>query len=280
MSLTKRTYTDILGNTLVSTGSVTGATTKLTMVFTANNTLWGVQSTINVYVDGTKVTCTWTANKTETWMGTTYKTKLTSQQLTINKPFFTLRLVNATSGDEIYNDTFSFYEIEKTPTAATTSGGVMDGSTKSRVVFTTSGTDATYSATFTLGSYSGTATSTTKTLEYAIPVAWCNALPNAATGQVNVTCQVKYGGVVYSSFGVKLTVSVPASIVPTVTSITLADKTDTPVPSSWNMFIQHKSGVRVSAITTAGAYSSTIKTIKLQVGSQSISQNYSVYCQA
>ena len=152
----------------------------------------------------------------------------------------------------------------------------MDGSTKSRVVFTTSGTDATYSATFTLGSYSGTATSTTKTLEYAIPIAWCNALPNAATGQANVTCQVKYGGVVYSSFGVKLTVSVPASIVPTVTSITLADKTDTPVPSSWNMFIQHKSGVRVSAITTAGAYSSTIKTIKLQVGSQSISQNYSV----
>ncbi len=275
MSLTKRTYTDILGNTLVSTGSVTGATTKLTMVFTANNTLWGVQSTINVYVDGTKVTCTWTTNKTETWMGTTYKTKLTSQQLTINKPFFNLKLVNATSGSEIYNDEFSFYEIEKTPTAATTSGGVMDGSTKSKVVFTTSGTDATYAATFTLGSYSGTATSTTKTLEYAIPIAWCNALPNAATGQANVTCQVKYGGSVYSSFTVKLTVSVPASVVPTVTSITLADKTNTLVPSAWNMFIQHKSGVRVSAVTTAGAYSSTIKTIKLQVGSQSISQNYS-----
>lgn len=275
MSLTKRTYTDILGNTLVSTGSVTGATTKLTMVFTANNTLWGVQSTINVYVDGTKVTCTWTANKTETWMGTTYKTKLTSQQLTINKPFFNLKLVNATSGDEIYNDEFSFYEIEKTPTAATTSGGVMDGSTKSRVVFTTSGTDATYSAVFTLGSYSGTATSTTKTLEYAIPIAWCNEVPNATTAQANVTCQVKYGGAVYSSFTVKLTVSVPASVVPTISSITLTDKANTPVPSAWNMFIQHKSGVKVSAITTAGAYSSTIKTIKLQVGTQSISQNYS-----
>ena len=275
MSLTKRTYTDILGNTLVSTGSVTGATTKLTMVFTANNTMWGVQGTINVYVDGTKVSCTWTTNKTDTWMGTTYKTKLTSQQLTINKPFFTLRLVNSTSGDEIYNDEFSFYEIEKTPTAATTSGGVMDGSTMSRVVFTTSGTDATYSATFTLGSYTGTATSSTKTLEYAIPIAWCNAVPNATTAQANVTCQVKYGGVVYSSFTVKLTVSVPASVVPTVTSITLADRTDTLVPSAWNMFIQHKSGVRVSAITTAGAYSSTIKTIKLQVGTQSISQNYS-----
>ena len=275
MSLTKRTYTDILGNTLVSTGSVTGATTKLTMVFTANNTLWGVQGTINVYVDGTKVSCTWTTNKTDTWMGTTYKTKLTSQQLTINKPFFTLKLIDSVSGTEIYNDVFSFYEIEKTPTSATTSGGVMDGSTKSRVVFTTSGTDATYSATFTLGSYSGISTSSTTTLEYAIPITWCNALPNAATGQANVTCQVKYGGVVYSSFTVKLTVSVPASVVPTVTSITLADRSDTLVPSSWNMFIQHKSGVRISAITTAGAYSSTIKTIKLQVGTQSISMNYS-----
>ena len=258
MSLTKRTFTSVLGNTLVSTGSVTGTTTKLTMVYQVSNIMWGVEGTM-----------------TDTWMGKTYKTKLTSQQLTINKPFFTLKLTDSVSGAEIYNDEFSFYEIEKTPTSATTSGGVMDGSTKSRVVFTTSGTDATYSATFTLGSYSGTATSSTKTLEYAIPIAWCNALPNAATGQANVTCQVKYGGVLYSSFTVKLAVSVPASVVPTVTSITLADKTDTPVPSSWSMFIQHKSGVRVSAITTAGAYSSTIKTIKLQVGTQSISMNYS-----
>ena len=275
MSLTKRTYTDILENTLVATGSVTGATTKLTMVFQVSNTLWGVRGTINVYVDGTKQTCTWTVNKTATWMDTTYKTKLTSQQLTVNKPFFTLKLTDSYDGRELFNKEFSFYEIEKAPTAATTSGGVMDGSTKSRVVFTTSGTDATYKATFTLGSYSGSATSSTTTLEYAVPIAWCNALPNAVTGQANVTCQVLYGGQVYSSFTTKLAVSVPSSVVPSLTSITLADKTDTPVPSAWNMFIQHKSGVRVSAITTAGAYSSTIKSIKLQVGAQSVSMNYS-----
>ena len=275
MSLTKRTIKDVLGNTIVATGSVSGATTKLTMVFTASNTLWGVKGTINVYVNGTKQTCSWTTNKTDTWMGTTYKTKMTSQQLTISKPFFTLKLTDSSDGNELLDQEFSFYEIEKAPTAATTSGGVMDGTTKSRVVFTTSGTDATYKATFTLGTYSGSATSTTKTLEYAIPISWCNALPNAATGQANVTCQVLYGGQVYSSFTVKLTVSVPSSVVPTLTSITLADKTDTPVPSAWSMFIQHKSGVRVSAITTAGAYSSTIKTIKLQVGNQSVSQNYS-----
>ena len=275
MSLTKRTIKDILGNTITATGSVTGATTKLTMVFQASNTYWGVEGTINVYVNGTKQTCTWTTNKTDTALGTTYKIKMTSQQLTISKPFFTLKLTDSADGRELLNQEFSFYEIEKAPTAATTSGGVMDGSTKSRVVFTTSGTDATYKATFTLGSYTGSATSTTKTLEYAIPIAWCNAVPNAVTAQANVTCQVLYGGQVYSSFTVKLTVSVPSSVVPTLTSITLADKTDTPVPSAWNMFIQHKSGVRVSAITAAGAYSSTIAQIKLQVGTQSVSQAYS-----
>lgn len=275
MSLTKRTIKDILGNTITATGSVTGATTKLTMVFQASNTYWGVEGTINVYVNGTKQTCTWTTNKTDTALGTTYKIKMTSQQLTISKPFFTLKLTDSADGRELLNQEFSFYEIEKAPTAATTSGGVMDGSTKSKVVFTTSGTDATYKATFTLGSYTGSATSTTKTLEYAIPIAWCNAVPNAVTAQANVTCQVLYGGQVYSSFTVKLTVSVPSSVVPTLTSITLADKTDTPVPSAWNMFIQHKSGVRVSAITAAGAYSSTIAQIKLQVGSQSVSQAYS-----
>ena len=274
MSLTKRTYSTLTSN-LTMTGSVTSATTKLTIVYQATNSLWGVQGTINVYVNGTKQTCTWTTNKTDTVLGTTYKIKMTSQQLTISKPFFTFLLTDSADGREIFNQEFSFYEIEKTPTAATTSGGVMDGSTKSKVVFTTSGTDATYKATFTLGSYSGSATSTTKTLEYAIPIAWCNAVPNAVTAQANVTCQVLYGGQVYSSFTVKLTVSVPSSVVPTLTSITLADKTDTPVPSAWSMFIQHKSGVRVSAITTAGAYSSTIKTIKLQVGTQSVSQSYS-----
>lgn len=277
MSLTKRTWTTpIVGShTLTFTGSVSSATTKLTIVFQAASAIYGMKSSINVYVNGTKQSCTWTTNKTEKLVSTSYKTKMTSSQMTISKPFFTLKLTDSSDGGTIYEETFSFYEIEKAPTAATTSGGVMDGSTKSKVTFTTSGTDATYKATFTLGTYSGSATSTTKELTYAIPISWCNAVPNATTGTANVVCQVLFGGVVYSSISTTLTVSVPTSVVPTLTSITLADKTDTPVPSAWKLFIQHQSGVRVSAITTAGAYSSTIKTIKLQVGTQSTSKTYS-----
>ena len=246
MSLTKRTWTTpIVGShTLTFTGSVSSATTKLTIVFQAASAIYGMKGSINVYVNGAKQSCTWTTNKTEKLVSTTYKTKMTSAQMTISKPFFTLKLTDSSEGGTIYEETFSFYEIEKAPTAATTSGGVMDGSTKSK-------------------------------LTYAIPISWCNAVPNATTGTANVVCQVLFGGVVYSSISTTLTVSVPTSVVPTLTSITLADKTDTPVPSAWKLFIQHQSGVRVSAITTAGAYSSTIKTIKLQVGTQSTSKTYS-----
>lgn len=277
MSLTKRTWTTpiVKSHTLTFTGSVSSATTKLKIVFQASSAIYGMKSSINVYVNGTKQSCTWTTNKTETLVSVSYKTKMTSAELAISKPFFTLKLTDSSDGGTIYEDTFSFYEIEKAPTAATCSGGVMDGTTKSKVTFTTFGTDATYKATFTLGTYSGSATSTTKELTYAIPISWCNAIPSATTGKANVVCQVLFGGQVYSSISTTLTVSVPTSVVPTVSAITLADKTNTPVPSAWGMFIQHQSGVRLSAITTAGAYSSTIKTIKLQVGTQSVSKDYS-----
>ena len=126
-----------------------------------------------------------------------------------------------------------------------------------------------------LGSYSGSATSTTKTLEYAIPLSWCSALPDKTTGTASVACQVLFGGQVYRTFSTTLAVSVPSSVKPTVSAFTLADKTDTPVPSDWNLYVQHQSGVRLSAITCAGAQGSTISTVRLQVGTQSISKAYS-----
>lgn len=277
MSLTKRTWTSSFGSpSLTFTGSVTGATTKLTIVFQASTWLTAVTGSIYVYVDGSRQSCTWTTNSTQTFLDTVYKTKMTSSQMTISKPFFTLKLVDSTNAERvIYEETFSFYEIEKAAAAASTSGGVMDGSTKSKVVFTTSVTDATYKATFSLGSHSGSATSTTKTLEYAIPLAWCTELPNKTTGTANVACQVLFGGQVYKTFNTTISVSVPTSVVPSVSSITLEDKTNTPVPSAWNLYVQHQSGVRLSAITCAGAQGSTISNVRLQVGTQSVSKAYS-----
>lgn len=276
MSLTKRTWGNSAnGRLFTATGSVSGATTRLTLVFQTASWIYGVEGTINVYVDGTKQSCSWTTNSTETVVSTTYKTKMTSAQITVSKPFFTLKLTDSAGGNVLSETTFSFYEIEKAPTGVTASGGVMDGSTNSKVVFATSVTDATYKVVFSLGSKTGTATSTTKTLEYAIPLSWCSELPNKTAGTADVACQVLFGGQVYKTLDTTLNVSVPSSVKPTVSSITISDKPNTPVPSTWNLYIQHKSGVRLSAVTCAGAQGSTIKTIKLQVGDQSVSKTYS-----
>lgn len=276
MSVTTRNVTGgvSVGYTMTAKGSVSGAKTTVYFVFDAEGAIFGAESTsdFSVYVDGTKKSLSWTVNKTENWMGRPIVIKATSATLTVNKPFFMLKIEKGSS--TVCNTTFSFYDIEKAATSATAKGGVMNGTTNSTVTFTTSSTDATYKATFSLGTYSGSATSSTKTVNYKIPKSWCNALPNKSVGTATVTCEVLYGGSVFKTITTSLSVSVPDDVVPTITSVTLADKTDTPVPSSWNAFIQHQSGLRISAITCAGAYGSTIKSIRIQVGDQMVTETY------
>lgn len=264
-----------VGFTLVANGSVSGANTSVSFVFEVSSTIYGIEKghSINVYVNGTKKTISWTVNRTETFLNTTYYTKMTSGTLSVALPYFTLKIMES-DGRVLYENLFSFYDIEKAASGATTSGGMMDGTTASKVTFATSSTDATYEATFTLGSYSGTATSTTKVLTYVIPMEWCNALPSAITGNCTVTCKVLYGGSVYKTLTCNLSVWVPTSVMPTISSVTLADKINTPVPSSWQLFVQHQSGLRVTAIDCAGAYGSTIQSIKLEAGDQSVSMDY------
>ena len=177
-------------------------------------------------------------------------------------PFFNLKIAES-DGTSLYEGEFSFYDVEKAASGAVTSGGTMDGVTASKVTFATSSTDATYQATFVLGDYSGSATSTTKELIYVIPIEWNNALPNARSGNCMVTGNIYYGGNLYRTVTCILTVWVPTSLMPTITSATLSDKADTPVPASWEIFVQHQSGLRVTAIDCAGIYGSTIETIKL-----------------
>ena len=110
MSLTKRTFTNLTGTkTFVVNGSVSGATTSVSsIVFTASGWTFGLTGTINVYADGTKKSVSWTANKTETVLGTVYKIKMTSSAFTVSKPFFTLKLVRSSDSSTILEEKFSF----------------------------------------------------------------------------------------------------------------------------------------------------------------------------
>lgn len=276
MSVTTRTLTSTIYN-IVANGSVSGATTKLSIVYSVDNVIYGLKkkSDLLIYVDGVKQSPTWTSNKTANYFGETRYTKVTSSTLSISKPFFTLTLYMETTDYALYSKTFSFYDIENAATIITPSGGSMDGSTNTTVTYNGTSSDCTFNTTFSLGSNSKSVTSSTKTTNYAIPLSWCNALPDATSGKLNISGQVLFGGKVYKTLTGSLTVNVPASVVPTISSITLSDVSGTPVPSGWGIYVQNQSGVKLSAMTCAGAYSSTIKTVKMAVGSQSASSTYS-----
>ena len=108
---------------------------------------------------------------------------------------------------------------------------------------------------------------------YTIPVSVADELPNSPTGAMTVALTT------YSSDGTQIgspslatfTVTVPAAVVPTITSVTLEEATPA---SGFNLYVKSLSKVKATVVA-AGAYSSTIANIVVKVGSLSYTANSS-----
>lgn len=82
-------------------------------------------------------------------------------------------------------------------------------------------------------------------------------IPNAASGTVTIRCITKSGGSTIGTRTVTLTLKVPSSVVPTISSVATEDATSN-VVAQFGAFVQSKSKVKAT-ITAAGAKGSTIK---------------------
>lgn len=132
---------------------------------------------------------------------------------------------------------------------------------------------------FSLGSWSYTtdyispgSTSAYTYTGYTIPVSVANQLPNSATGTMTVTLTTYTSGnaQVGSSSSKTFTVTVPSSVVPTISSVTLAEGTQ----SGFNLYVKSLSTVKATVVS-AGSYSSTISSISVKVGNTSFAANLS-----
>ena len=101
-------------------------------------------------------------------------------------------------------------------------------------------------------------------VSYTIPVSWLTAIPNATSGTATVSVTT------YSSGGSELgtdtysfTITAPASAVPTISLA--AARIDNSVPSSWGVYVQGQSGVRITA-TASGYQGSTISSYTISGG--------------
>lgn len=82
-------------------------------------------------------------------------------------------------------------------------------------------------------------------------------VPNSTSGVMTIRCVTKSGATTVGTKTVTLTVKVPASVVPTISAVTLTEAT-AGLAAQFGAFIQNKSAIKCT-ITAAGAKGSTIK---------------------
>lgn len=120
-------------------------------------------------------------------------------------------------------------------------------------------------ATYTLGTKSETpsnlAVSTTKTFDDT----WMDGIPDKTSGTLTVKVTIKQGTAEWTSKTATLAVTVPDTVKPSVSAFTVAERLTT-VPSSWGIYVQGLSAVRINTLTYTTPHSSASK-VTLKVGS-------------
>lgn len=101
-------------------------------------------------------------------------------------------------------------------------------------------------------------------VSYTIPLSWLTNIPNATSGTATVSVTT------YASGGAELgtdvytfTITAPASAVPSISLAT--ERINNTVPSGWGVYVQGKSGVKITA-TAAGYQGSTIVSYTISGG--------------
>lgn len=110
---------------------------------------------------------------------------------------------------------------------------------------------------FAGGSYVNIATGVTTVHYWGIPLTLASSLPNATSGTVTIRCITKNGDTIVGTKTALLTVKVPTTLVPSISSVSLTEAT-TGLATTYGAYVQSKSTIKAT-ISATGSYSSTIK---------------------
>lgn len=159
------------------------------------------------------------------------------------------------SGNGVFNT------IARASTISSVTASVaINGTNAVTVNITRASSSFTHTVVFSFGSYSKTTTAVGTSTSYAIPTSWINAIPNATSGTAKVTVTTYSGSTkIGSAVSKNFTVTVPASVVPTFSSVAVADTTTN--QTTFGNMVQSKSKPKFT-ITAVGAYGSTITAYK------------------
>lgn len=185
------------------------------------------------------------------------KTLTTSAWINLNTPL--------TSTEQSYSQALTTIPRATTPTLSSSS--VALGSAVS-ISLPRASSSFTHTLTYKFGNTSGTIGSNLGTsASWTPPLSLASQIPNATSGTVVITCTTYNGSTKIGSKAVNLTVTVPASVVPTIGTITLTEAVSG-LNAKIGAFVQGQSNINVS-VAASGAYGSTISNYISKFGSSS-----------
>lgn len=153
--------------------------------------------------------------------------------------------------------TSTFTLKKATPSTITCTDSIeCNGSNTLRVGITRQNTAFLHTVNFVFGSYSQSFSSIENLKEYAPPMTWLNAIPNATSGKGTVTVTTYYGSISLGSNSKDFELVVPTSVVPSISSFTSSVVNPSQM-SSWGVYVQGYSQAKLT-IGASGSYGSTI----------------------
>lgn len=188
-----------------------------------------------------------------------------SKSISMSSVFYIQATLSGTYYDSI--SASATVTLDSIPRASTVSASNVTMGSATTITITRASSSFTHTLTYAFGSTTGTiATKTTSTsVSWTPAVSLANQIPSALTGTCTITCTTYNGTAKIGSKTCTLTLTVPSSVKPTITSLTAA-RVDGDVPSSWGIYVQTKSKATLTINGAAGSYGSTISSYSISGG--------------
>lgn len=156
------------------------------------------------------------------------------------------------------------------PRASSVSATAVNLGSATTVSISRASSSFTHTLTYSFGSATGTiATKTSSTsVSWTPPLSLANQIPSATSGTCTITCTTYNGSTSIGSKTCTVKLSVPSSVVPTISSLS-ATRVDGTVPSAWGIYVQSKSKATLTINGAAGSYGSTISSYSISGGGYS-----------
>lgn len=162
------------------------------------------------------------------------------------------------------------HTLDTIPRASSVSATAVNLGSATTISISRASSSFTHTLTYSFGSATGTiATKTSSTsVSWTPALSLANQIPSATSGTCTITCTTYNGSTSIGSKTCTVKLSVPSSVVPTISSLS-ATRVDGTVPSSWGIYVQSKSKATLTINGAAGSYGSTISSYSISGGGYS-----------